>query len=89
MNALKVIAVCALLAFSASAMAQDDQPAAEGYIKGKASNESQDKQLKEIEAEEKGNYAPDPEPTPTPEPEHDSGNDAATDPNSPKPGMVD
>lgn len=93
MNTLKVIAVCALMAFSASAMAQEeDEPAAQGYIDGKPSNEQQDADLKALEAEEQENYSPEPDPDPTPtlEPgDVDAGNDAATDPNDNRPGLVD
>lgn len=42
---------------------------AQGYIKGTPSNKSQDKQLKELDKEEKNQYAPKPKPnTKTTEP---------------------
>ena len=64
MKSLKLLLFAAL--FSGSAAYAQEKPAAQGYIKDKPSNESQDRALKDLERQEKKVHNPVKKPTPEP-----------------------
>ncbi|MFN8247284.1 MAG: hypothetical protein U0T56_13000 [Ferruginibacter sp.] len=64
MKSLKLLLFAAL--FSGSAAYAQEKPAAQGYIKDKPSNESQDRALKDLERQEKESSQPSEKPTPEP-----------------------
>ncbi len=54
----KFLLFLVFFSFAIHAKAQDNKPAAQGYIKGQPSNVNQDRALKELEKQENETHAP-------------------------------